>query len=174
MRTKLHLLALIAILSVANAHAVVIPGWERPIYEADLVELDEDGNVIEEHLAKQLTMHRRAGSEAATSFALSEEVQVYCVVAPCAPIERTAVFRVVGSPLRDGCGSVHYKAFESSPADLMDDRAQVNLPRRLTLVDHSTRICKDLRRFRWDVQIDERDGETRHLGGNPTAVYTIQ
>lgn len=175
MNTKLHLFALIIALAASAAQAVHIPGWERPVYRANLVELDDqNGNVIESHLKKSLTMHKQQGAASATSLTFREEEQVYCITAPCPPITHTTVYRIVGKPEVDGCGTTHYTAYETSPADLMDDRPQVNPPRRLLLADHTTRKCKDLRRYRWELQIDGHREDARFFGGNPSALLTIQ
>lgn len=157
--------------SALSSHAAILPGFERPVLKADLVELDNQGREENKFLDKSLTMNIRDGRKIATTFTFEEEVQVQCVTTPCYPIKDFKVFKVTGYRI-DGCGSAHYRAREVRRSNVPDLAGSV-----LTVVDHSNRKCKDLRRFEWDVNVKTRLGHrvfNREFGGHPRPVYTIQ
>jgi hypothetical protein len=166
-KARLHsLFALVAFIG-GSAHGVVIPGWERPSLRAPLDQIGNGGVVINHHLKKSLTQNRRDGARRPTSYTLSEEVQVFCVKAPCPPMRQTRVFRIQSE--RDaGCGSRQITAVEQAPAGLTDFPAAT-----LKVVDHSKRLCDDFRPYAWEVTVQSRREKLRRFGGNPEPVYTI-
>ncbi len=166
---KLWLGSFAAVALVASsAHAIYRPGWERPVLRAPLNELS-GGTVVNHGLKKSLTLNKADGSrKAATSYTLIEEQRVFCFRAPCPPVKRVRQFAIQSSR-EVGCGSRKITAVEQAPAGLTDFPAAT-----LSVVDHSTRRCDDFQPYTWAVTVGSKREATRHFGGNPEPVYTIQ
>lgn len=162
-------------MSSVAAHAIYRPDWERPILRAELTEFDNDGHELNQGRELTLTMNKRDGKRNPTSFTFVEEQRIYCVMAPCPQPRHTVQFNITNR-FKDSCGSTHYNAVEKRHINALP-----NLPlRRMEVVDHSTRLCEDYRKYGWDVELNLPLGamlpafKTRTFGGNPEPVYTIQ
>jgi len=169
--TKLVLVLTAAFITSIAAQAITIPGWERPIERADLEEFDGQGREIGIGLDKSLTMLRRDRSRYATSLIFNEDQRVYCVTYPCPPLRNSSVFKL-RRPVPTECGSTKYVGFERT---FRPGRLLPRLAKKIELVDHRTRYCRDYKRNLWEVTITDYDRRlTRWFGGNPEPVYSIQ
>lgn len=164
------------ILSVAlllvgtQAQAKYDPTWERPILTAsDMVETDRFMNEVRSDLSDvTVTLHQRDGQSEPTLISLTASQPVFCVTAPCPPIQHKVEYQVWD--VRDaGCGSRKYLGQAVSPG--FGGGAQV---RYVRIVDHSERRCKDLKPFTWEVTTQNPMGQRRYFGGEPEPVVTIQ
>jgi len=151
------------------AQALVLPPWApRPLLRATLSEFDAEGREIRRGISKDLTQFRVPGQSLPTAFAHFEEYPKDCDALVCSEPPKIVYFQVT-QVAETECGSTRYVAIErtlSHPA-----------PRRLEILDHTTRICEDvLIRDLWQVRLISQDGlrDIRYYGGNPTPVLSIQ
>jgi hypothetical protein len=170
MKSRIIPLALAVVFFHAlEAHAVLRPGWERPILRADLTEFDDAGHEQTPDLKKELFMNKRDGANNPTSFTFIEEHQVVCVTAPCPPVKVKHQFAILSQKI-DRCGSAWYTTGLASPVSLA-------APQTLQLVDHRNRSCRDYKKHLWEATITTKSLNRvyeRQFSGNPEDVYTIQ
>ncbi len=157
--SKAILVAILAITS--SAFAIYIPGFERPVYQADL-KLQESSNPNPNNSEFSLTLNQRDDSANPTSMSLTEKKVIYCVKAPCPRPQTISNYKIV-TVTKVGCGTVEYTAQE----DVNHTEGST-----IVLVDHTKRICRDLQPYKWIVK---QSGFKFHrtFVGNPTAVYSI-
>jgi hypothetical protein len=103
-------LVVASLLIGSSASAVVRPGWERPIMGASLNYIVPTKPVAGP-IANFLTLNRRDESQVATSFTLTEDTGIRCVVAPC-PSSKTTNFVVVKVTPALRRATVEYHAVE--------------------------------------------------------------
>jgi len=200
MRLLLLMLSVAGLLTCTSAYSIYNPRWERPIERADLTEMDDAGHEIGSWIKHQLTKNRRDGAKRTTSFDLAEssapvpcprvepciDPVIVCVRAPCpqpkpmcqhwtrcwngAQYFANTHFRVVRAETIE-CGSTRYIAIES-PGKKGSESQMSYRPAVLSLIDHTTRVCEDYKKYLWEVRV--RSGKkVRRLVGNPEPVFTI-
>jgi hypothetical protein len=147
----------LVLVASTQAWAVSIPGWERPVYQADMKVLDVKGPVREPKTV-ELVMTKEDGSRTPTGLELT--------------MDGRKVFFPIVATRNLGCGSVEYFA---EVARMAGPRPVRNYG--ITLADHTKRICEDARRYMWEVEYtvdgDFLSGMIR-MGGNPEGVVTVQ
>jgi hypothetical protein len=164
-----QIVTLVAALATSvSAYAIYKPGWQRPIYKAQLVEKDTLGHELGIGFTKELTLHKMDQATRPTLLTFTEELKVYCFVAPCPRPKVTTKFVIVAKRPA-GCGSVKYIAYAQK-----DRTAPETPPLKLVLVDHATRVCRDYRPYRWEAKLQREGAPARLLFGNPEGVITIQ
>lgn len=164
MRTFFGNLVLVAAaVSGVAAHAVVRPGWERPILQARITPIDDS---IKYPVAEHLTLNKQDGAAKPTSFKMVEDTGLRCITTPC-PSHVTTTWRITDVESAGG-GSVLYKAVEN-----LFPRPNVRLmpPRRLQVIDHTRNITERVFTHLWEVKIEGR-GTERSYVGKPAPVYT--
>lgn len=136
----------------------------EPAFRAELEELDKDGQPLPPNLLKQsLTMNKRG--EKVASFAFTEIFGAKCPPGALCILgywEVTREFYPVRKSITN-CGSTRYQAIELS------SKMRPMRPAMIEVVDHSTRMCDDLRRYGWDVKLVDQKN-VRLFGGNPKPV----
>ncbi len=168
---RVNLVIAAIMLGSLSAQGVIRPGWERPIWKAELVELSLQGEDRELNGDFQtLIVHQRDEAKKPTSFSFIEgQNGVRCGVdMRCMPV-RIAFF--IYKIMDAGCGSVKYLAREirRTQPDMLPPL------KRLEVVDHANRLCDDYRPYRWEVGLIQPDAESdiiRLFGGNPEPVIT--
>lgn len=177
MKKAIWSLALVAVgIQSSAAMAIYRPGWERPVLEAKMIEMDAMGHEIGIGLDKVLTMHQQDGAQHPTMLTLVEEQKVFCVRAPCPPIKQKVEF-VLRKPTAAGCGSLRYFGVDKRALLFARGRVMPAGAKTIQLVDHTTRLCDDYKKYTWEAKMTDagRGGmRVRQLFGNPTPVITIQ
>jgi hypothetical protein len=153
-------------ISAASSFAEMRPGWERPIYQADLKIIENHGNVpnsIESAKTFSLVMTQQDGSKSPTGFILLTDGQ-------------SGQSYGIQSVTRDSCNSVTYTLVPViQSAELVLD----GVFEQVQMTDNSARTCMDFRPFRWEFDFRNlnltRDVTGKAvLGGNPHGVITVQ
>lgn len=161
------LVALVALMGSMSAHAIIRPGWERPILKAEMHEFDADGHEVAIGQDRILTMHKRDGQKNATTFSLVEEHRIFCVRAPCPQPRFTTVFNIV--KIQRTLRGVKYTAMEKQ---VIDPRVRLAPPRKLEVLDVGRAVLTGAR-YRWNARITGFQ-TNRKLVGDPEPVFTIQ
>ena len=148
----------LALLGGTNSYAIFDPSWERPIFESKL-QIQKVSADFENVKTAQLTVTKLDGQPNYTGMILQLD-------------RNTEIFKIL-KQVKDRCGStVYYAENVENPAVASNERYH------LTLVDHSTRLCDDVRSLTWEVKLEELVNSvvqgTMKLAGNPEAVVTIQ
>jgi hypothetical protein len=158
---------LAAVVTAGSAMADFCPGYERPIYQAELVAMTRTFP-----LPTHLTETCADGSNRElTGMLLTEHTGIVCVTTPC-PSERVSQFVVT-----------HWRLL---PGNSVEDTAKGNVlvtgplgrprvvARTLTLVDHSNRnrILHVYWLNLWEVTVRQGLAVVSCAVGNPEPVYT--
>lgn len=158
---------LVAVAMVSlSAFGVHRPGWERPVYNVPLEQIDGDGRYPR---PTNLMINKQSVAKQFTSFKLVEDTGVRCITTPC-PSEQTTVFYVTGVSKNRG-GSTIYEAstLRSFPLGIVVPKPGT-VVRTIQLFDHSTnRLARYKYRFVLKIQ-GKHDAHT--YGGNGEAVAT--
>lgn len=157
---KKFVFALAAFAVSSSTFAIVRPGWERPILRAHLTEVKATKPTTQ---VFYLTMNKLDGKKQPTSLTFTAEQNIMCITAPCPRPQTNSLYRI-GSIKKDSCGSTVYYASEV---------VNHTEPAFIELVDHATRLCEDVRPYRWEVKVQGFRFQ-RNFVGNPEPVYTIQ
>lgn len=148
-----------ALLISTQAFAIFIPGQERPVFQAELLVSEATGALAHEEFVR-IAKYTVAGQNV-TGFYLNLENQ-----------ETKKL--IVTSVNAIGCGS-----FEIHAEDIAPQAVQGNYL-RLTIVDHSSRLCHDLPANLLEVEIEKFEAPyfepVGYLKASGTAqpVFTIQ
>jgi hypothetical protein len=154
-----------AVVTAGSAMADFRPGYERPLYQAELVAMTRTFP-----LPTQLMVTRADGSNRElTGMILTEHTGIVCVTTPC-PSERISQFVVTHSRLLPG-NSVEYTAKGNLLVTGPLGRPRV-VTRTLTLVDHSNSILHVYRPNLWEVTVRQGLTVVSRAAGNPEPVYT--
>jgi hypothetical protein len=137
----------------AQVQAISLPGWERPVFQAEM-DLQRTTGIFSKSKAATLVMTKQDGRKSPTGFILF--------------IDDQAVDFDIARTDRDGCGTMNYVV---SPKDVTFGGKSATLS--MVLEDHGMRFCKDLRRNQWEASITA-DAGLLDLSGYPQAVFTIQ
>jgi hypothetical protein len=89
---------------------------------------------------------------------------------------------VIEETSQDNCGSTYYQAHLPLQQGNGEDRGREEMGGRfnITLVDHSTRLCKDYQEYLWEANVREGYGwcgtvdAVMQLKGNPVGMVSIQ
>lgn len=139
----------------STAHAVLNPGWERPVQQS-MMRVSDARDAFANVKEAQLVMTQQDGHRSPTGFLLLIDNQVMDFV--------------VADKQGDDCGSLRYIA---SPAN-SDEIGISRVAMKLALTDHTMRICKDYQPDQWQAVLSDVDGDLVTLSGQPEAVMTIQ
>ncbi len=153
--------ALLLILTVQfltlSAFAVQIPGWDRPLAQATQVTiLKATGELAQvQDITLLLTNNVDSGIQ---KIILNLDNESYDLT-----VQQTTL---------SGC---HSQVSHASDLALgFENTLEVEMS------DHATRVCKDLKRYQWELSVTLINVETQKtigtlkLGANPQAIYTIQ
>jgi len=126
--------------------------------QAELVELDNEGQPVPSLTSYQLTLNKLR--DRLMSFTLLQITGSKCppgalCILPYFEIKRE--FRII-KQADVGCGSRKIFAINV-------DR---EYPSRLTVLDHTTRLCDDFHPYTWVVTVQEGKHRRKNLGGNPS------
>jgi len=173
-----NLISTLALTLVSTqAHAVYAPNWERPVLEADM-------KLIQTHLGFEkvsdvkLTLTRRDIGILVPNSKYTGIQITYLNADNMGQSRRASYTLKITQAEKDGCGSTTYYA--QLNRDHSANPKEIGARYNISLTDHSERICKDLRLFRWEAQVRQGYGwcgtmdSTMELGGNPESVITIQ
>jgi hypothetical protein len=182
MKQSVTIIALLAISPFSQAFGDIRPGWERPIKKAEMKLVDSQGHFGDAQDI-DLTLTRRDGKNGPNKLKVTGMVLEYTInstqgyrdgVDVVTPLREKRVLIVDQAPTKDSCGSSIYYGQLAKQGQNKDVQVRFNV----VLVDHSTRICKDFRPYRWEVSVREGYGwcgtmdATMELVGNPETVYT--
>lgn len=122
---------------------------------AEMTALDSAGSPLPPNLMSfSLTLDKRTLTFTET-FGSKCPPGAYCILGVGQTIRE---FRIIRRGL-DRCGSTRYVA------EWRDKKARA----RMELADHRNRMCKDLRRYDWEMNLRESDAKPRYFGGFPKA-----
>ena len=169
MKTKYILIAtaFTSLLGLASsASAFVRPGWDRPIFRADMSILNEQGNpppALATARNVELVMTQQDGTPSATGFVLLIDGQA-------------SDSYEVTSISKDRCGSTVYTLvpIQGSGNYVLSQSSQ-----KLQVTDHSDGVCMSFHRYRWELNVENLDLTHQAVGqlrmvGNPESVITPQ
>ena len=159
------------------AFAISKPGWERPLYSAQMEKVSAQGHF---ELAQnvRLMMTQLDESETPTGLRLSYMNSMLEQFS-----ETTGRIDLTIVETREiECGSVQYIARLLATQQVLNMREPADLQHRFTVVltDHTRRVCKDYRPYAWEASVREGYGwcgtmdATMELRGNPKGIFTIQ
>lgn len=134
-----------------RAHAVDIPGWERPILRSEMKIMEGEGSVGNAQ-SVELTLTKKDMVKVPTGLILDLDGQKFV--------------HTINSVQLDECGSTVYSAEVRIPYE----NRKIS---HIYLTDHQNRLCEDYRPNRWELEI-MMDGLGEGLAvGDPEVVYTI-
>ena len=156
------------------AHAIVVPNWERPISGTKLA---PTGDTMTSHelRAFHLTINKRDGAKAVTSFTMTEDTGIRCITTPC-PSSKKTVFMITNIKPSFHGESIRYEATEK----LVNIRPNVRIaPRKLEVTETSMELVVPggggfMRRTYWEVQVDAFGKPLQTYTGKPKPIATIQ
>ena len=160
-----------------QAMAISKPGWERPIYSAQMEKIDARGYFADAQNIR-LTLTQLDESETPTGMSLG-----YLNTRVPMSDDYTRMDLTITEKRDIGCGSVQYVAQLLVPQYHIEsyDKSIDNQHRfTVVLTDHTHRICRDYRPYRWEASVREGSGfcgtmdATMEIRGNPRGVFTIQ
>lgn len=164
------LLGLMGFISSNNAFAFVQPfvqqGWDRPIYQADMSVLNQQGKVpakIANAKSVELVMTQQDGTPTVSGFVMlidGQSDQNYNVK----------------SISHDRCGSTVYQLL---PVQNSGNLVLNQVFQNVQVTDHSDSVCMEFHKYRWEMKIDDLDLTHQAIGqiqlvGNPESVITPQ
>lgn len=112
---------------------------DSALAKATLSEIDKDGHEINTTSSFSLTEYAKGKSKRPSYFSFTEDRNIVCIQAPC-PSAVTTDFKIKAIS-KDSCGSTVFVAQNNSRGN------------RLTVLDHSTRVCDDVQKYRWQVSL---------------------
>lgn len=148
-------IAITATLFVSSfAHAIVMPGFHRPLMSAEM-KISQAVGIFQDVQTAEVTLARKDSSKIPTAINLVVDGEL--VVLPVVSVEY------------DDCGSLVIVA-----SDNMPDNTNT-----LILQDNRTRLCEDVRSAVWEVRVENVGLGAFVLGqmellGNPEPVMSIQ
>jgi hypothetical protein len=170
MKTNLFITSTLCIASLLSVMAGTSfadsrPGWERPLYQADLTVLTNHGDLpqsIESAKNVSLVMTQQDGSSAPTGFVLlidGQNQQNY----------------QIQSISKDSCNSITYVLV---PVITSTELVLGGVSDQIQMTDNRTRTCLDMR-YSWEFDFKNLDITHEILGeavfaGSPHAVMTPQ
>ncbi|MCB0355361.1 MAG: hypothetical protein KDD40_00045 [Bdellovibrionales bacterium] len=140
-----------------SANAVYMPSWDRPIAQSDEIEIVHASGVFSNIQDLLITL---------VSNDEDQQMKLELI------IDNEPLMFELQSQGKDGCNSEVFLATQI----IKDTGDQVSL----NFVDHSARICEDIRPHLWEISLALIDGETHlskgqlQVGTNPITIYTIQ
>jgi hypothetical protein len=165
MNKQISLMAsILTLVTSTSAFAIVLPGWDRPVSKAEMTVLNQQGSLpstIENAKTIELVMTQQDGSQSPAGFVLLIDGQY------------NQAYQVTESAT-DNCGSTTYTlAPVQKPGTLVLDETSESLH----VINHSDRLCMDLHKYQWELDVKNSDllrqviGQAR-LAGNPEALIT--
>lgn len=171
---KLSFLAVAGLLVTSLANAIEVPGWERPIMGAALNYIVPT-KPVEGLRAQYLTLNQQDGAEQPTSFTLTEDTGIRCVVAPC-PSTRETEFTIQSIDYSRRADSVRYVAVEV----LKNIPPHVRIARRQLIVNESSMELVApggdgfMRRTIWQVEVRRFAQPSHNYYGTAEPLASIQ
>jgi hypothetical protein len=155
----------------ANAFGVYDPTWDRPLFTAfdmDIISTQHGFNDVEK---VDVTLTKKDGQRKPSGITIAMEIRH----SNTPEVKKLVITDIT----QDGCGSTVYHA---RLPQKKNGRVKGAIGARfnLTLTDHTTRLCHDMKANIWEASIREGYGwcgtmdATMELEGNPEAVITIQ
>lgn len=163
----------VAGLMIGNlASAVSVPGWERPIKEAELHYIVPT-KPVEGLLANHLTLNQLDEANEPTTFTLQEDTGIRCITTPC-PSTKNTEFRIdtIEHQGRDGVRYVATEVLKNIPP-------HVRIARRTLIVNESNMELVApggggfMQRTMWDVEVKRFAAPSHRYYGNVNDVFTI-
>ena len=164
----------VATLMIGNiASAVSVPGWERPIKEAELnyIAPTKPQSGL---LANHLTLNQLDEATEPTTFTLQEDTGIRCITTPC-PSSRNVEFKInqILHERRDGVRYVATEILKNIPPHVRI------VPRTLIVKESTMELVAPggggfMQRTMWNVEVRRFNDETHHYYGEVQDVYTIQ
>jgi len=170
---NLSFLAVAGLLLGNLASAIEVPGWERPIKEAQLHYIAPT-KPVDGLKAYHLTMNQLDEAAEPTSFTLQEDTGIRCITTPC-PSTRDTEFKI-DTITHEGHDTVQYVATEV----LKNIPPHVRIARRTIIVNESNMELVApggggfTQRTMWDVEVKRFGAQSARYYGNVDYVATIQ
>jgi len=152
-----------------QAHASIIPGWERPIRRAEEMKIIKTEFGFENVTKVSLTLTQQDETPSSTGITIEYVEPKPYIGTPYRPGANYKMLKIINK-YTDFCGSTVYQAALQLK--------QQNLRFYVQLVDHSKRICKDNPPGTWEAFVTKGYGfcgtfdATMHLSGEPEEVVT--
>ncbi len=186
-KQQVAIVALMMVSPLTQAFGIVKPGWERPIQRAEM-KVDGAQGAFNDVKDVDLTLTRK-DVELTAQDIVPRRLPVTGMIVEytvdrnvgsdrdmLVQEERVKMVLVVDQqPSKDECGSTIYIGRLAS-----EKKEPVGARFSVVLRDHSTRLCEDLKPYRWEAHVRQGFGwcgtgdAVMDLVGNPEAVYTIQ